>query len=90
MSDYELVLMLWADAHAGDGHWATLDEDETGEHIIETCGYLIREEDGGKASHFTIAQSVSPDGFVDHVIHIPQAMMRELFRLTKQESPKEN
>jgi len=90
MSGYEPIVILWADAHAGDGHWATLDEDDTGEHIVTTAGFIIHDDDGGKENHFTIAQSVSPDGFVDHVIHIPKAMMREMFGLVKQESPKAN
>jgi hypothetical protein len=79
---YERVTVLWADAHAGDGHWATLDEGDQEEHIVTTSGYLIPTLDGGKPNHYTIAQSISPDEFVDHVIHIPSGMMRSVTFLT--------
>lgn len=75
---HEMVLLKWADAHQGEGHWATLDEQDSGEHIIETCGFIIPEADGGKAAHVTIAQSHSPDDFYDHVIYIPQGMVRSM------------
>jgi len=81
-SKYERVTILWADAHAGDGHWATLDEGDQEEHIVTTSGYLIPTLEGGKPNHYTIAQSISPDEFVDHVIHIPAAMMRSVTFLT--------
>jgi hypothetical protein len=71
----EIVLVEWADAHAGPGHWSDLDED-TGEHIVRTSGFLITEEMGGKKLHVTIAQSQTPDGFYDHVIYIPTGMIR--------------
>lgn len=75
---HEMVLLKWADAHQGEGHWATLEEQETGEHIIETCGFIISEGDGGKAGHVTIAQSHSPDDFYDHIIYIPSGMVRSM------------
>ncbi len=33
------------------------------------------ESDGGKKEHLTIFQSVTPDGDVDHVLHIPIGMV---------------
>lgn len=77
----EIILVEWADAHAGPGHWSDLDED-TGEHIVRTAGFLITEEMGGKKLHLTVAQSQTPDGFYDHVIYIPSGMVRNLVRLT--------
>jgi hypothetical protein len=76
--DPQYVVVKWADAHQGPGHWCTLDEDDKDEHIVATCGLLIPEDDGGKPKHLTIAQSQSPDGFVDHVIYIPQGMVRSM------------
>lgn len=73
----DIVLVEWADAHAGPGHWGDLDED-TGEHIVRTAGFLVTEEMGGKKLHITIAQSHTPDGFYDHVIYIPSGMMRSI------------
>lgn len=77
LSDFKLVFVIWADAHAGAGHWAELDDDND-EHLIKTCGFLIAPEDGGKVNHVTIAQSYSPDGFYDHVIYVPTAMVRNI------------
>lgn len=76
----DVILIEWADAHAGPGHWGDLDED-TGEHIVSTTGFLIPEEMGGKKLHYTIAQSQTPDGFYDHVIYIPAGMMRKIIPL---------
>ena len=77
-TNHETVVVAWADAHAGEGHWATLEEQETGEHIVMTCGFVIPEDQGGKAGHLTIAQSQSPDEFYDHVIYIPSGMVRTM------------
>lgn len=89
-NDHQLVLIVWADAHAGEGHWDTLDPDDKDEHLVHTVGMLISEQDGGKPKHLTIAQSKSPDGFYDHVIHIPNAMMRTVTFLTPFTKPIDN
>ena len=85
-TDFHLVFVVWADAHAGAGHWAELDEDSD-EHLVKTCGFLISPEEGGKVNHVTIAQSHSPDGFYDHVIYIPTGMVRNLEYLTRPTEP---
>jgi hypothetical protein len=77
MSDPQYVVVKWADAHSGPGHWGELDED-MGEHIVVTCGIHITEQDGGKPGHLTVAQSQTPDDFYDHVIYIPTGMMRSI------------
>lgn len=78
----EPVLVEWADAHAGPGHWAELDDEDNGEHIVRTVGFLISEDNGGKKLHVTIAQSHTPDDFYDHVIYIPTGMVRRLVNLS--------
>jgi hypothetical protein len=75
-NDASIVEIYWADAHAGEGRWGDLEETDSGEHIVRTCGYMIDEEHGGKKLHVTIAQSFTPDGFYDHVIYIPVGMVR--------------
>lgn len=77
-NEHELVLVVWADAHAGAGHWAELDTEDLDEHLVHSVGMLVSEADGGKPKHITLAQSKSPDGFFDHVIYIPKEMMREM------------
>lgn len=74
----DTVEVVWADAHAGAGHWGDLEDADMGEHLVRTCGYLIDETNGGKKLHVTIAQSSTPDGFYDHVIYIPTGMIREM------------
>jgi hypothetical protein len=83
LTEFKLVFVVWADAHAGAGHWAELDEDND-EHLVRTCGFLIAVEDGGKVNHVTIAQSFSPDGFYDHVIYIPVGMVRNVLYLAEE------
>ena len=75
-NDASIVEIYWADAHAGEGRWSDLEETDSGEHIVRTCGYKIDEQHGGKKLHVTIAQSFTPDGFYDHVIYIPVGMVR--------------
>jgi len=84
---FEMVSVRWADAHAGEGHWSLLEDEDTGEHIVETVGLLVPPGEGGKKEHLTIAQSISPDGFVDHVIFIPVSMSRSVTFLTPRSNP---
>jgi hypothetical protein len=79
-NDASIVEIYWADAHAGEGRWGDLEETDSGEHIVRTCGYMIDEEHGGKKLHVTIAQSFTPDGFYDHVIYIPVGMVRQIIK----------
>lgn len=83
-SEHDIVSVLWADAHAGAGHWAELDTDDLGEHLVLSVGLLVTDDNGGKPHHVTLAQSKSPDGFYDHVLYIPNGMVRELKVLQEQ------
>jgi hypothetical protein len=76
--EHQLVMVKWADAHAGPGHWDTLDPEDTEEHIVVTVGLMVTQAEGGKPKHLTIAQSKTPDDFYDHIIHIPQGMVRSI------------
>lgn len=79
--EHKCVYVVWADAHAGAGHWAELETEDMGEHLVTTVGLLVTEEQGGKPVHITVAQSKSPDGFYDHVIYIPTGMVRAYYEL---------
>jgi len=79
--DFRYIVVKWADAHQGPGEWCVLDEEDKDEHIITTVGLMVSENDGGKPKHLTVAQSLSPDGFVDHVIYIPHGMVRHIATL---------
>lgn len=74
------VIVYWADAHAdGEGSWTPLAElTDNGEYIVESVGFLLTASDGGKAGHVSLAQSITPDDMADHIIHIPQGMVRSM------------
>lgn len=79
MAGLNVVLVRWADAHAGVEHWHALsDLEDDGEYIVQTVGWLIPADEGGKNGHVTLAQSWTMDEQVDHVIHIPVAMVRSM------------
>ena len=73
-----LVRVTWADAHSSP-HSSWCDPDELREDVEEwlndTVGYVVAP---GKPDHVTVAQSVTPDGSVDHVLHIPTGMVRKV------------
>lgn len=77
-NEHDIVAVLWADAHAGAGHWAELDTEDLGEHLVLSVGLLVNEDHGGKPNHITLAQSKTPDEFYDHVLYIPTGMVREM------------
>ena len=83
MARLTAVVVSWADAHAGMEHWTPLtDLEDDGEYIVSSVGWLIPVDEGGKAEHVTLAQSLTPDDDVDHVIHIPVSMVRTIASIT--------
>ena len=85
-SPREMVLVVWADAHAEDtSGWAFLSEmSDRGEYLVETIGWLLSPKHGGKDGHVTVAQSLTrQDDACDHVVHVPLGMVRELYRLER-------
>lgn len=76
--DYPQVVVVWADAHAGPGHWAELDTEDKDEYLVRSCGFLLSTEQGGKPEHITLAQSYTPDLDFDHVLYIPKGMVRHI------------
>lgn len=78
-SDAQMVMVVWADAHADGDGWTPREDIETdGELLVETCGFLLTTGDGGKEHHVTIAQSITPHDDIDHILHIPQGMVRTI------------
>lgn len=82
MSDRKMVLVRWADAHAHEDGWTYLHEiEDTGEYIVSSVGWRLSPGDGGKEDHISLAQSIGTDDAADHIIHIPEAMVRTLSEL---------
>lgn len=79
MAGLSVVLLKWADAHSGAHHWHALGEiEDDGEYIVQSVGWLIPVDEGGKDGHVTLAQSMTPDADVDHVLHVPVGMVRSM------------
>lgn len=73
---FQPVIVKWMDAHSGETTWHELEDNEP--YIIDTCGFLVPENEGGKPGHVTVVQSITPDEQMDHVLYIPQAMVEKL------------
>lgn len=78
------VVVEWHDAHVGTDTWSSRDElDDDGPYVVYSCGFLLTEENGGKAGHVSILMSWSYDDMVHSVSHIPAAMVRKIEILTR-------
>lgn len=75
---YPIVLIQWADAHAGDGGWIEMDDyEDDGECVVSTVGFMVPEGDpGSKKGHITLWQTYK-DGEGIHPFHIPVEMVRK-------------
>lgn len=73
-----IVEITWADTHSGGTGWTPISDIDQAEYIIKSCGYLLSIGDGGKENHVTIYQSRTEDDDLDHILHIPVAMIRNI------------
>ena len=65
---YPLVRVVWRDAHADrSGTWIQPADMDSDPYTVASVGWLV----APKPDHLSIAQSVSDDGALDHVLHIP-------------------
>lgn len=72
-----IVLMEWNDAHAGDNDtWTPIEDiEDGGYYVVKSVGWLVPD---AKAGHVTIAQSLTPDDQIDHLLHVPSGMVNRL------------
>jgi hypothetical protein len=79
----KIAIVVWDDAHAiVDGSWTHLSElDDEDPYTVVSIGILLDVGRGGKPGHVSLAQSLTPDEFVDHITHIPQAMVKSVIDL---------
>jgi uncharacterized protein YndB with AHSA1/START domain len=83
----DMVSVTWADAHSDSSGWTGHKElDDEGEYLVHSVGWLLTESMGGKPGHLTICQSYTPDEDVDHVLYVPNGMVRKVDVLTAIES----
>jgi hypothetical protein len=70
-----LVLVKWRDAHSDfSGGWINEKDIDPNELEVITVGISLT---GVKPNHVSVGQSYA-SGMVDHVIHIPDAMVEEI------------
>lgn len=78
--DLPMVFVLWADAYANEeGSWVFLNSiKDEGEYLVRTVGWLLEPGSGGQTGHVSVAQSYGKDGVADHILNIPNGMVREM------------
>lgn len=88
---FEMWLVEWADAHTAPHEWVHIEDvAEDGEYIVRSIGWVLPPNKGGKEHHITLCQSWTPEDMVDHIVHIPVAMVRTVANLktSKQQTPR--
>lgn len=83
---YRLVYIAWRDAHSSES-WVAVDDLDSEACIVESVGWVLRTGKGGKKGHVTIVQSLDPWGNVDHVLHIPTAMVVQMRQIDLTAAP---
>ena len=77
------AIVIWNDAHSDDAvSWVSINERQ--DHApfqVVTVGILLDSKTGRKRKHVSVAQSLTPSEYVDHVIHIPKQMIVEIIEL---------
>lgn len=81
-----IVLVVWADAHTGDHGWISTDIDSQDEMLVQSVGFLVPADDGGKRGHVTLWQSLCEEEGIG-LFHIPADMVRTIRTLRP---PKQN
>jgi hypothetical protein len=78
----KVALVRWHDAHADVSGWGSLagphDRDP---YQIVTFGILLDKKTGRKPGHVSVAQSLSQEGFIDSVLHVPKPMVVDVTEL---------
>ena len=75
-----VAVIIWHDAHADmSGEWKSLDtpDPDTDPYEVVSVGIVLDRKAGGKPGHVSVAQSLTRDGYIDYVTHIPKAMVVE-------------
>ena len=72
-----VVLVTWHDAHSGAESWISIKDLDSDPAVVESVGFLLNGEEGGKPDHVTLYQSRNEDS-LDHVLHIPVGMVRTI------------
>lgn len=75
----KVVVVRWHDAHADTHGWVDPDaKGDTDPLAVCSFGLRLKTGRGGKKGHVSIAQSMTADGMLDSILHIPRKMVREV------------
>ena len=75
---HPVVIVTWMDAHAATSTWTPLDGIDQDPCIVNSCGFLLTADEGGKPDHITIYQSKTDSDDVDGVLCVPVAMVKTM------------
>ena len=75
--DHTPVQVIWQDAYSGLDSWHHLTDIRNEPRIIRSVGILLH---GKVDDHISVCQSFD-NGHVDHVLHIPIKMVKQVDRL---------
>ena len=73
------VMVEWHDAHVSVDGWEDLSAlEDDGPCIVQSCGFLVPVEKGGKENHVTLVATWSIDDMIHSVFHIPTQMVQRI------------
>lgn len=72
--------IVWRDAFSEMDEWHSKETIEEDDYICETIGYLI--ETTKKPNYYTVASTITVDGYFCCVINIPKSMVLSKKRIT--------
>ena len=75
---HPVVIVTWMDAHAATETWTPLNDIDQDPCIVNSCGFLLTADEGGKPDHITIYQSKTDSDDVDGVLCVPVAMVKTM------------
>jgi hypothetical protein len=70
---HKVYKIVWRDAFSEMDEWHDTSTVDREDYLCETIGYLIA--NNGKKEYYTIASTITADGFFCCVINIPKAMV---------------
>lgn len=71
----QVVAVRWHDAHADfAGTWVHENDIDDEPYEVITVGVQVE----SKSGHVSVAQNRGQEGYYDHIIHIPEAMVQEV------------
>lgn len=81
-SKKKIYRIVWRDAYSEVDEWHDEDSIDGSDYLCETIGYLIENEKNSK--YFTIASTVTIEGYFCCLINIPKAMVVSKQKITLQ------